>query len=154
MPSDQKERFMRSMLLVAFVVLGFQCKADLLVGVARGMHVDSVGLIDTHIYAGFEFDSFGATIYHNSFDDLSLGVYYKINVRRNRVSLSTKLGLISGYSSEREYRGRTYYIDKRLFIGNMLLMVVPEIKYDLGDGHNVLVNMLGDSFNLGYEFRF
>lgn len=136
-------------------VLSLATAAMLNVGFMNGQHLVNDELNNTHPYIQYEYESVGVSAFVNSFENLSLAVYHKAQLGNDNLKLTLRTGLTTGYNRDITYENRRYILPTELFIvDGVMLMLSPEVRYNIHD--NVYVNsmLMGDSLSFGFGISF
>ncbi len=142
-------------LLVFLMLIPTLSYADTSIGVLQGWHMFSRGLNENHPYITYEDGDFGVTAFVNSFDKLSVAPHYILNTKVSNVKLIARIGATTGYDRFNFYKGRVYVVQGTLFLTkNLMLMIVPEIRYDIDKNPYINLVLMGESISLGLGTTF
>ena len=132
-------------------MLASSATADTFVGFSLTQHLLSEGLNDYHPLVGTEFSNVGATVYLNSFNKVSLGVYtYNRWDMFNKTKFVIKTGLTTGYKKSIHYKGNSYVLSTLFVADGIMATVVPGVEYGLPRG-DLVYEQVGDAVSLGYK---
>jgi len=130
----------------------------LAIGLMAGVHLipQNSELNNYHPYASVSCGSYFALSFVNSFERIGVAAGKDVSLwKKGSLDLTLKVGVVTGYKKESEYKGTIYQSPRELFLTEGIMMsVAPLLKYTLSPQYSLGLTLLGDSLNAGVEYSF
>lgn len=136
--------------IIGILLFSNVVNAEISVGYSHGYHlgVDNSNINNSHPFLGVNLGYFDTLVYLNSFDKVSvapslyLGDYFS-----EKGFFSLRVGLTSGYYGDDRMKGG-------VFVNKYMVFILPTFEYRMNKKESLFTNIMGNSLNFGYAYRF